>query len=203
MAASAMVGAPMSFLMTNDFEEIQIREVSVEIEASESLDTAYLARAWLDRDHVTPGGSVPLKLLLRSYRGEETLERVDIEIPDNVEEGKLQLLVADATTISAIERRRTRSSFVPRWLSQFMRALNGLRTNNRLYFRLSRPGIGGAIVAGEYLSSLPPSVMNVLEADRSSAGFIPIYASTLWEHELATDFSVSGSRVLELNVKNP
>ena len=203
MAASAMVGAPISFLMTNDFEEIQIREVSVEIEASESLDTAYLARAWLDRDHVTPGGSVPLKLLLRSYRGEETLERVDIEIPDNVEEGKLQLLVADATTISAIERRMTRSSFEPRSFSQLMRALNGLRKNNRLYFRLSRPGSGGAIVAGEYLSSLPPSVMNVLEADRSSAGFIPIYASTLWEHELATDFSVSGSRVLELNVKNP
>ncbi len=203
MAASAMVAAPMSFLMTNDFEKIQIRDVDVEIEASESLDTARLVRAWLDTDQVAPGGSVPLKVLLRSYRGEETLERVTIEVPSNVEEGKLQLLVADATTISAIETRITRSSFEPRNFPQLMRALNGLRKNNRLYVRLTRPGSGGAIVAGEYLSSLPPSVLDVLEADRSSASFIPIYSSTLWEYELSTDFSVSGSRVLELTVKNP
>jgi hypothetical protein len=203
MAASAMVAAPMSFLMTNDFEKVQIRDVDVEIEASESIDTARLVRAWLDADQVAPGGSVPLKVLLRSYRGEETLERVNIEIPSNVEEGKLRLLIADANTISAIEKRIMRSSFEPRNFSQLMRALNGLRKNNRLYVRLSRPGSGGAIVAGEYLSSLPPSVLNVLEADRSSASFIPIYSSTLWEYELATDFSVSGSRVLELTVKNP
>jgi hypothetical protein len=203
MAASAMVAAPMSFLMTNDFEKVQIREVDVEIEASESIDTARLVRAWLDTDQVAPGGSVPLKVLLRSYRGEETLERVNIEIPSNVEEGKLRLLIADANTISAIEKRIMRSSFEPRNFSQLIRAINGLRKNNRLYVRLSRPGSGGAIVAGEYLSSLPPSVLNVLEADSSSASFIPIYSSTLWEYELATDFSVSGSRVLELTVKNP
>jgi hypothetical protein len=203
MAAAAMVAAPMSFLMTNDFEKVQIREVDVEIEASESIDTARLVRAWLDTDQVAPGGSVPLKVLLRSYRGEETLERVNIDIPSNVEEGKLRLLVADANTISAIENRIMRSGFEPRNFSQLIRALNGLRKNNRLYVRLSRPGSGGAIVAGEYLSSLPPSVLNVLEADSSSASFIPIYSSTLWEYELATDFSVSGSRILELTVKNP
>jgi hypothetical protein len=189
--------------MTNDFEKVQIRDVDIEIEASESIDTARLVRAWLDTDKAAPGGSVPLKVLLRSYRGEETLERVNIDIPSNVEEGKLRLLVADANTISAIEKRIMRSSFEPRNFSQLIRALNGLRKNNRLYVRLSRPGSGGAIVAGEYLSSLPPSVLNVLEADSSSASFIPVYSSTLWEYELATDFSVSGSRILELTVKNP
>jgi hypothetical protein len=128
---------------------------------------------------------------------------VDVAIPTNVGEGKLQLLIADARTMSSIERRLLRSSFEPRNLDQLIRALNGLRKNNRLYVRLNRPGRGGAIVAGEYLSSLPPSVLNILAADQSSANFIPFRTSTLWEHDLITDFNVSGSRVLEITVKNP
>lgn len=203
LAASAMVAGPISFLMTNDFKKVQIKDVNVQIEASESIKTARLVRAWLDSDQVAPGGTVPLKLLLQSYRGEETLEQIDVEIPSNVEDGQLQLLIADANTMSAIERRLIHANFEPRSFDQLIRALNGLRKNNRLYVRLNRPDRGGAIVAGEYLSSLPPSVLNVLEADQSSASFIPLRSSTLWEHELVTDFSVSGSRVLELTVKNP
>jgi hypothetical protein len=203
LAASAMVAAPMSFLMANDFQKVQINEVQVEIEAAESLKTARLVRAWLDEDKVAPGGRVPLKLLLRSYRGEEILETVEVAVPTNVGEGKLQLLVADANTISAIEKRLIQARFEPRNLNQLIRALNALRKNNRLYVRLNRPGRGGAIVAGEYLSSLPPSVLNVLEADQSSASFIPVSSSTLWEYELITGYSVRGSRVLEITVKNP
>ncbi len=203
LSASAMVAAPLSFIMTNDFQKVRVEQIHVSLEASEDIMTARLVRAWLDRDQVAPGGTVPLKLLLRSYRGDEILERVDVEIPSNVGEGKLQLLVADGSTISTIERRQTRNGFVPRSLDQLIRALNGLRKNNRLYVRLNRPGGGGAIVAGEYLSSLPPSVLNVLEADQSSASFIPLHNSMLWEHELVTDYSISGSRTLEITVKNP
>jgi hypothetical protein len=203
LSASAMVAAPLSFLMTNDFSEIQVKEVRVNIEAVESLKTARLVRAWLDRSEVAPGGSVPLKVLLRTYRGEEKLDEYDIDIPSNAEEGQLQLLVADAGTISTIERRMTRSSFEPRNLNQLIRALNGIRKNNRLYVRLSRPNREGAILAGEYMSSLPPSVLNVLKADQSSGNYIPIRNSMLWEGEMVTDYSVTGSRVLEITVKNP
>jgi hypothetical protein len=198
-----MVAAPLSFLMTNDFAEIQVKEVRVNIEAAESLKTARLVRAWLDRSEVAPGGTVPLKVLLRTYRGEEKLNEYDIDIPSNAEEGPLRLLVADAGTISTIERRMTRSGFEPRNLNQLIRALNGIRKNNRLYVRLSRPNREGAILAGEYMSSLPPSVLNVLEADQSSGNYIPIRNSMLWEGEMVTEYSVTGSRVLEITVKNP
>ena len=58
-------------------------------------------------------------------------------------------------------------------------------------------------MAGEYMSSLPPSVLNVLEADQSSGNYIPIRNSMLWEAEMVTEYSVTGSRVLEITVKNP
>jgi hypothetical protein len=202
LSAAAMAAAPLSYLMTNDFEPVDIRSMEVSIEATETPETARLARAWLDTDRVAPGGTVPLKLLLRSYRGEEILETVDVEVPANVGEGTLTLLVADATTISGLERRESRDRFEPNNLDQLIRALNGLRKNNRLYVKLMRPDREGAIVAGEYLSSLPPSVMNVLQADRSSASYIPISTSTLWEYELVTDYSVTGARQLEITVGN-
>ena len=142
-----------------------------------------------------------LKILLKTYRGEELLETVDVEIPSNVPSGRVSLMVADAGTLSAVERREARHGFVPKNMSQLVRAINTLRKNNRLYVRLSRAGAGGAIVDGEYMSSLPPSVLNVLETDESGSGYTRLRNSTIWEHELVTDYNVSGARVLNLQVK--
>ena len=86
-------------------------------------------------------------------------------------------------------------------MSQLIRAINSLRKNNRLYVRLSRRGANGAIVAGEYLTSLPPSVISILQSDgSSSSNFTPLQSSTLWEHEVVTEYSVSGSQTLYLKV---
>ena len=201
MSASAMVAAPISFLLTNDFEDVEIENIHVSLEASESPLTARLLRAWLDSDEVAPGGTVKLKILLGTYRGDEILETVDVTIPSHMSSGRLQLMVADARTLSAVERSEARQSFVPKDMSQLIRAINSLRKNNRLYIRLSRRGANGAIVAGEYLTSLPPSVLNVLQADgSSSSNFTPLQSSTFWEHEVVTEYSVSGSQTLYLKV---
>lgn len=201
VSASAMVAAPMAFLLNNDFEKVKLEKVRVGVEATERPLTARVLRAWLDTDQVTPGGTVTLKILLKSYRGEEMLKTVDVAIPANAPKGQLRLMVADATTLSAHERRQAREAFVPRDMDQLVRAINALRKNNRLYVRLSRADAGGAIVEGEYMSSLPPSVLNVLETDESGSGYTRLRNSILWEHELVTDYNVSGSRVLHLEVE--
>ena len=51
-----------------------------------------------------------------------------------------RLLVADASTMNTVEQRELRQSFVPRDLDQLVRAINGLRRNNHVYARLTRPG---------------------------------------------------------------
>ena len=201
VSASAMVAAPLSFLLNNDFEDIKLEKIRVGVEATETPQTARLSRAWLDTDQVAPGGTVKLKILLKTYRGEELLETVDVNIPSNIPSGRVSLMIADASTLSAVERREARQGFVPKDMSQLVRAINALRKNNRLYVRLSRADAAGAIVDGEYMSSLPPSVLTVLETDTSGSGFTPLRNSTFWEHELVTDYNVSGARVLSLEVK--
>jgi hypothetical protein len=81
-----------------------------------------------------------------------------------------------------------------------MRALNTVRKNNRLYVRLLASD-SGAVVRGEALSSLPPSVLGVLEADRSAGDFVPLRNATLGEWNLPTEHAIVGSRVLTINVE--
>jgi hypothetical protein len=81
-----------------------------------------------------------------------------------------------------------------------MSVLNKARKNNRLYVRLiSRDG--GAIVKGEPLSSLPPSVMAVMESDRNGGSYSPLRSALLGEWELATGNAVTGSRTLTLDIE--
>jgi hypothetical protein len=58
----------------------------------------------------------------------------------------------------------------------------------------------GAVVSGEMLSALPPSVLAVLEGERNGGNFNPLHSATLGEWELATEHAVSGTKTLTINV---
>jgi hypothetical protein len=78
-----------------------------------------------------------------------------------------------------------------------LRVLNSARRNNRLYIRLLGRD-GGAVVNGEPLAALPPSVLAVMESDRNGGSFRPIDDALLGEWEIQTDLAVSGARTLTL-----
>jgi hypothetical protein len=80
-----------------------------------------------------------------------------------------------------------------------IRVLNKGRRNNTLYVKLLGSE-AGAVINGETLSSLPPSVLAVLEADRNGGNFNPLGTATLGEWELPTEQAVSGSRTLTLSI---
>ena len=191
---------PAFWMLGNDIEPVELEGVDLTITTSEQPRTATLERVWLDAVKVKPGSSVPLKLLLRTYRGEEVTRTVPIDIPSNAT-GSLSLLVSDGTSLARIEQRETRTASQPRGLEQVIRELNRARKNNRLYIRLLNQDAGG-VVNGEKLSSLPPSVLAVMEADRSGGSFSPLRTATIGEWELSTDNAVSGSRILTITVES-
>jgi hypothetical protein len=81
-----------------------------------------------------------------------------------------------------------------------VRLLNDARRSNRIYIRLLT-GTPGAVVNGEALTALPPSVLSVLEGDRNGGSFTPIRSATVGEWELRMDSAVSGSRLLTIDVE--
>jgi hypothetical protein len=195
--AATYVAAPIAALLGNDFEKVDIDSIDLTISSTEETRTATLERVWLDDPRPRAGRSVPLKMLLRTYRGEEIIQTVPIEIPVNVS-GSVSVLVADGSRLSQIEQRETRSG-QPRSVDQIIRTLNKSRRGNTLYVKLlgSEPG---AVIKGEALTSLPPSVLSVLETDRSSGSFNALSSTTLGEWQVPTDRAISGSRILTLSV---
>lgn len=196
--AAAYVAAPITFLVTNDDERVEIEGVDLSITSSEQPLTANLERVWIDTARVRAGRTVPVKVLLRTYRGDEVVRTVPVDIPANVG-GSVSVLVSDGTRLAQFEQREIRQAVQPRGVNQMIRALNRARKNNRLYVRLLSPD-AGAIISGEYLSSLPPSVLEVIEGSRNTNDFAPLRNATLGEWQLQTDYAVNGLRLLTLDV---
>jgi hypothetical protein len=199
--ASALVAAPVAYLMNNDFERVSVDKIEVDVKSFETIQSASLQRAWLERaGPVRAGSTVPLKVLLRNYRGETHTQTIPVAVPASAPAGTYSLLVADADSLTALEQREMRQPFVPKDLDQLIRAINGLRRNNHVYARLLRAD-EGAIVGGEYLQALPPSVLSVLGGADEAGNVIPIRTAAVWDFDLPTDYAVTGSRLLTLTVQ--
>jgi hypothetical protein len=197
MAAAAYVAAPVTVLMNNDYERVEVDGIHLTFATAEEPKTATLERIWLDDPRPRAGRRVPLKLLLRTYRGEDVVRTLPIDIPVNAS-GTLSLQVSDGARLGLSEQREARLP-QPRSVDQTIKSLNKERRNDTLYVKLLGTD-AGAVVNGERLSSLPPSVLGVFEGDRNTGTFNPLHSATLGEWELATDHAVSGSKTLTINI---
>jgi hypothetical protein len=195
--AAAYVIAPVLYLMSNDFEKVDLDGLDLTISTIERPQTAVLERVWLDDPRPRAGRTVPLKMLLRTYRGEDELRTVPIEIPANAS-GPLSILVSDGGRLGIAEQREVRSPSA-KSVDQVIKSLNKGRRNNTLYVKLLSSE-AGAVVSGEALSSLPPSVLGVLEGERNGGNFSPLHSATLGEWELTTNHAVSGSKTLTITI---
>ena len=197
-AAAAYVAGPITMLLANDLEPVTLKGVDLAITTSEESRSATIERVWLDDVRPRAGRTVPLKVLTRSYRGAEKISTIPIEIPANAS-GQLTVMVTDGKQLNQIEQRELRRSLQPQSVAQMIKVLNQAHRNNRVYVRLLT-GTPGAVVNGEALTSLPPSVLAVLEGDRSGGNFAPIRSAALGEWELPMDSAIKGTRVLTIDL---
>lgn len=195
--ASASIIGPLTTLVTNDAEPVEIEKLDLHFTSGEQMKSATLERAWLDDPRPRPGKTVPVKVLLRTFRGEDILKTIPIEIPANAT-GSLSIIVQDGQRLQTAEQRELR---LPqrRSLDQLVKSMNRARRNDTLYVKLMS-GDAGAVINGEALSSLPPSVLAVMESDRSGGTFNALSSATLGEWSLETNLAVTGTRTLTLTL---
>lgn len=198
VGAAGAVAQPLATLLTNDIAPVEIDGIDIDITSVEEPRTAEIERVWVDASRIRPGDVIPLHVLSRSYRGAELLETIDVEVPANAS-GRLDIQVFDGLQ-ARLREMQHRSRPVPDSVEQMIGALNRGWRNNRLYVSLSAPQ-AGAVVRGAAMPALPPSVLAVLESDRSGSGLQRLRRATLGTWEIRTDYAISGSRTLSIDVE--
>lgn len=198
--AAAYVAGPITALLKNASAPVNVERVTLTIDAVEEQKSARIERVWLDTTRPRAGHEAVVSVALRTALGAEIVKQVPIQLPANVS-GPMQLIVADAARAGADDRRDSRGAGMQS-VSQIIRTFNRARRNNRIYVRLTTPE-PGAIVNGEPMAALPPSVLAVMDADRNSGTVGTLRTATRGEWELSLDFVVSGSRQLTLTLDQP
>lgn len=200
LATATSIAGPLSMVLANDREKVTFDRLDFSIDATETSLTSTIERVWIDDTRPRAGRTVPLKILTRSYRGEEKISTVPIAIPSNAS-GAMSVLVTDGRQLNALEQREIRRSVQVQSVDQMIRLLNTTRRNNRIYVRL-QTGAPGAVVNGEAMAALPPAVLSVLEADRNGGSFSPIRNATVGEYEIPMAMAVVGARMLTIDVES-
>ena len=199
--AAGILASPLALLVGNDFEKVSVEKLSVEVDAEEELREATVTRAWVDApEPLRPGTTVPVKVQLRTHRGETITRELPLALPASAPGGTYSLMVGSAAVMDAVEQREMRQAFAPRDLPALVQALNKLRSGDRVYARLTRPG-AGAVVGGEYLPALPASVLSVLSSSDQGTSVVPLASTPVWRADAPTGCAVSGVRQVAVVVQ--
>jgi hypothetical protein len=199
--AALYVAGPLTALINNGFERVTVDGIDMSITAHDDVRLAALDRVWIDDPRPRAGRTVPVRIAARTRRGEEITRTVMVDLPASAR-GRLQILVADGTTLARQERQESGRDLQATDLGQLIDAMNSARRNNRLYVQLRRQD-AGAVMSGRRMASLPPSVLDVLGADRSGRGFTPLRTAVVGEWSVPLDHVISGSRVLTIDLDTP
>jgi hypothetical protein len=200
IGAAAYVAGPLNLLLRNDRQPVQIEAVDLVIQSFEEPRTATIERVWLGTREPKAGSTVPVHVLTRSYRGVERTHTLDVAIPAHAR-GTVSLVVADGNRLAQIEQREYRQPREAESVDQMIRVFNRARRNNRLYVKLVAPA-SGAVVQGEQLPALPPSVLAVLEGDQPGGDVLPLANTVLGEWALPAEHAVIGQRTLTVTLRD-
>jgi SpoIVB peptidase S55 len=201
VGAAAYVAGPLNVLLRNDDKPVQIEGVELTIDSFEEPRSSTIERVWIDAREPKPGDTVAVRILTRGYRGIERIQTLSLPIPAHAR-GTVSIVVSDGTRLAQLEQRDFRQPRDAESVDQIIRVFNRARRNNRIYVKLvaSSPG---AVVNGEQLSALPPSVLAVIEGDQPGGNVLPLSSTVLGEWELSADQAVTGQRTLAVALRTP
>lgn len=199
--AALSIAVPVNYLMAAGYKNLDLHTIDLEISAQESDQTAVLDSIRFARTEVKAGETLDLALSWQKTNGDVINKTYPVKIPANASPGSLIMLVADGSTVIALNEQEEGESLIPRDLTQLVKFLNNLRKSDSLYVRFFRQE-PGALIRGEGLPGLPPSILSILKSERKVGAMAPLHTSTLSEDELPrSDYMVTGAKVLRLTVK--
>lgn len=197
---SILPTAVVYYLLNNEFENLRVQDIKLKISLLENVDSVSIDRVWVEGNEVEADKNVNLKVFLRTWRGKDRVEEVSIPVPKLRAGQEFEIIIADAESMYNLEIKTYRGGVMPGSIEQLIRALNNLRKNNRIYFKLRIPS-EASFLKGEEISSVPLFFKSVIGSSRASSSPVPVSSSTLKEYHYPLDKVVKGFKVMKLKIK--
>jgi phage gp46-like protein len=193
-------GDKFNRLFLNPVAMPKLKSVEITVDLLPERRTAAIDYAWTPNAEVDAGTEIPVKVFLRPYRGERIERDVRVKIPAGMPKGEHRILFSDADTLNRMQNAAVlgnRYMDIPETIS----LLNQERGNSQLYVSLVE-GRPTYYADDKTLPSLPSSVLNVLQAERTSTRVLMGSPESATEQlAIPIDQMVSGSYSLKINVK--
>jgi SpoIVB peptidase S55 len=195
--AVASLAVLTNFLMANEFRDLAIRGVEVDISHSDRLQSARLIHVEAQKERVRPGDTVPVWVDLEDFRGGSRRVVLSAKVPADAPPGPMTLFIGDGNAATAYDL----SLFPPdpHSLEQVLEFLGRVRPANTLNLIAYRPA-PGAVVNGEALAALPPSRAAILHDRGPGDGTPDLGYVRLQSETLEQPVPLSGSARLTLDV---
>jgi hypothetical protein len=143
-----------NYLMANEFHDLSVKGVEIEIVHSDRLQSARIVHVEAQKERVRPGDSVPIWIDLEDFRGGPRRVVMTARVPEDAPPGPLTVFVGDGNAATAYDLSLYPPD--PHSLDQVLDFLSRMRPPNTLNL-LAYRSAPGAVVNGEPLAALPPT----------------------------------------------
>jgi hypothetical protein len=197
--AVASLALLTNYLMANEFQDLTITGLDVDIRHSDRLQSARIVNVEADRGKVRPGETVPVRVDLVDFRGSSRRVPLEVHIPPDTPPGPVTVFIGDGAAATAYDLALYPPD--PRNLSQVLDFLARVRPPNTLNLLADRRALG-AVVGGEPLAALPPSIGAVLlDRGPGGSGAPDLSSARLESQSVEQPVPVTGSVHLRLDVQ--
>ncbi len=128
---------PAAYILQSGFNSLQLKKVSINIEAFDEKRQLAIDGVTLSRHQVRAGDKLQINVTLAGVDGAETTRKVDYQVPIGAPPGQLYFTVSDANVANLTDFRQMLTSS-PRSPRQLIDIVNDLHQNTKAYVRVWR-----------------------------------------------------------------
>jgi hypothetical protein len=199
LRAALTVGQRFEAVYGNSTRVRNIQRIDLDIDSLPGRRSIELERAQAAQPAAHPGDTVMVEATVRPFHGEARNVRIPIALPLTLNPGPLRILLSDGVTLDRLTT-ASPSNEGPSELSSIIHQMNAAHEDDRLYVTLLLPN-AQAVVDGRTLSSIPISMVNVLEPLRTNRGISLNGESVVPVTSIPMDAMLSGMQVVSLQIE--
>ena len=192
----------VQMLAQSPFDGPGLASLRFEVDVREDIHAAQIIALRTAHAELEPGRPLTVKVTLQPYLRDPVELAMTLDLPPRTRPGPLVLRAGNGSARRRWEGQRQPDAFVPRNAQHLLQLLGRPGRDDDLVVELYRVE-AGLSVDGRELPGLPPSARAILQRTSSSGRMGTVHGRIIQQHQIRTDYVLSGEQTLELNVVQP